>query len=289
MAILRKCLNRSTRSGIASRDYKHIRLALTGKVAIILLFILSGSSAAQPRATIRPDSRAVPLNRQLRVTLELTWTGDADAYDVPQPDVSALAGFEIAERGLSAERKNETSVLRYEFILQPLKHGEYDLGRIRVKYFEKGGDTPTIIPLPRTPIEVLPRELLPPRARIAVVIGAVAVLGVAITIIVRGRRGKSGAVSASDTRRDELSTQLKGARSLRIEGEFGEYMQALSRLARSKQLAPHVAGLDDLLGLTEKVRFGGLIPSPEQLDWAEKTVKKAIRAAFPVEDESEQD
>ncbi len=145
MAILRKRLNRSTRSGIASRDYKHIRLALTGKAAIILLFILSGSSAAQPRATIRPDSRAVPLNRQLRVTLELTWTGDADAYDVPQSDVSALAEFEIAERGLSAERKNETNVLR----------------------------------------------------------------------------------------------------------------------------------------------FGGLVPSPEQLDWAEKTVKKAIRAAFPVEDESE--
>lgn len=139
MGILQKSLNRSTRSGIASRDYKHIRLALTGKVAIILLFILSGSSAAQPRATIRPDSRAVPLNRQLRVTLELTWTGDADAYDVPQSDVSALAEFEIAER------KNETNVLR----------------------------------------------------------------------------------------------------------------------------------------------FGGLVPSPEQLDWAEKTVKKAIRAAFPVEDESE--
>lgn len=139
MGILQKSLNRSTRSGIASRDYKHIRLALTGKVAIILLFILSGSSATQPRATIRPDSRAVPLNRQLRVTLELTWTGDADAYDVPQSDVSALAEFEIAER------KNETNVLR----------------------------------------------------------------------------------------------------------------------------------------------FGGLVPSPEQLDWAEKTVKKAIRAAFPVEDESE--
>ena len=287
MTILRKCLNRSARSGTTSRDYKHIRPALTGKIAIILLFILSGSSAAQPRATIRPDPRAVPLNRQLHVTLELTWTGDADAYDVPQPDASALAEFDIVGQSLSAERKNETNVLRYEFMLQPLKQGEYDLGRIRVKYFERDGETPITIPLPRTPIEVLPRELLPRRARVAVIIGAVAILGIAATKIVRGRRGKSSAVSASDPRRDELSTQLKGARSLRIEGEFGAYMGALSGLARSKQLAPHVAGLDDLLGLTEKVRFGGLVPSPDQLDWAEKIVKKAIRAAFPVEDESE--
>ena len=31
------------------------------------------------------------------VTLEIVWSGEADVYDIPRPDTSALAEFEILE------------------------------------------------------------------------------------------------------------------------------------------------------------------------------------------------
>ncbi len=272
------------------RDRGRFGIALTGKVAIILLFILSGSSAAQPQAVIDPSPRAVPLNRQLRLTLEITWTGEADAYDVPPPDLSALTEFEVVGRGLSAERKDGAYVLTHEFILQPLKPGEYDVGRIRVEYFEKDSDVARLIPLPRTPIKALPPELLPLRARVAVGVGALAIvaIGAALALSRKKKSSRHGS-SAAALARDELSARLGRAASLRIEGEFGAYMEELCEMAGSDGLRPHVGKLDELSKLSEEVRFGGVIPSPDQLVWAEKKVRNAIRAAFPIEEESESD
>jgi len=118
-----------------------------GRTAIILLIIsLSGVSAAQPQATIRSSPPKVPLNRNLNVTLEIVWSGEADVYDIPRPDTSALAEFEILSHGLATEKRGAENVLRHEFVMQPLKEGEYDMGRIRVQYYEKDRDVPMPIP-----------------------------------------------------------------------------------------------------------------------------------------------
>jgi hypothetical protein len=258
---------------------------MTGKLAIILLLILSGSSAAQPQAAIDASPRAVPINRQLRLTLELTWTGEADAYDVPPPDLSALTEFEVVERSLSTEHGNGANALTHVFILQPLKQGEFDVGRIQALYFEKDKDVPRRIPLPRTEVKVLPPELLPLRAKVGVGALVVVAIGAALAFSRKKKRGRLGS-SPTALARDELSAKLGKAASLRVEGEFGAYMEELCEMAESEELRPHVGKLAEL---SEEIRFGGLVPSPDQLSWAEKKVRHAIRMAFPIEDESESD
>ena len=270
------------------RDRRHIGPALTWKLALILLLILSGSSAAQPQAVIDLSPQAVPLNRQLRLTLEITWTGEADAYDIAQPDVSALTEFEVVERSLFAERRDDTNVLRHAFVLQPLAPGEYDAGRIRVEYSEKDKDVARLIPLPWTPIKALPPEHLPLGGKVAVAVGALAVvaLGAALALSRRKARGQAGNSAASQEReKEKFLARLGKAASLRIEGEFGAYMEDLCEMAESDRLRPFVVKLDELGEFSEKVRFGGLIPSPDQLSWAERKVGHAIRIAFPTEEE----
>ncbi len=272
------------------RGCGHIGPALTWKLALILLLILSGSSAAQPQAVISLSPQAVPLNRQLRLTLEITWTGEADAYDVAQPDVSALTEFEVVERSLFAERKDDTNVLTHAFVLQPLMQGEFDAGRIQVEYSEKGSDAPRLIPLPWTPIKALPPEhLFSLGTKVAAsVVGALAVVAIGAALAFSRRKTRGRAATAQE-REEEFANRLGKAASLRIEGEFGAYMEELCEMAESDRLRPFIVKRDELSEFSEKVRFGGLIPSPDQLSWAERKVNHAIRIAFPAGEESESD
>jgi hypothetical protein len=224
--------------------------------------------------------------------LEVEWTGDVDAYDIPQPDVSMLSEFRVVGRSLSAERKDGTNVLRHDILLQPLKEGEYDVGRIRVEYFEKDKDVPRQIPLPQTMVTVAPPRLLPSGATTAAAIGAFVVALAGVAIILARKKGARlrkplNAGSVRRRRRDELLSGFNEAISLRIEGRNDAYMDRLCTLAGEKELEPHIGTLDQLHELAENVKFGGLILTPDQQIWAEKKVKNAIREAFPIDDTEE--
>lgn len=250
---------------------------------------LACRAAAQPQVTLKPRTRAIPLNRTLIVTLELVWAGEADVYDVPQPDLSGLPEFEAVDRQLSAMRRGGENLLRYEFMMKPLKEGEYDLGRMRVEYFEKGRDVPTAIYLPRTPVKVVSPEVLGPRAKTAVVIGMlVAASAAAIALVVRSRRmSREKTLSEFETAmhtRAGLLAKLDDARLFLIEGETGTYLEKLLELADSDALRPHAERTDELRELAEDVKFGGHTASPDQLTWAEKLVRNAIRKTFPDDD-----
>ncbi len=265
------------------------KIALT----VVILFLACRASA-QPQATLKPRTKALPLNRTLTVTLELVWAGEADVYDVPQPDLSGLPEFETVDRQLSAMRRGDENLLRYEFVMKPLKEGEFDLSRMRVEYFEKGRDVPTAIYLPRTPVKVVSPEALGPRAKTAVGIGMVAAAcAFVIALVTRSRRmSREKRLSELETAvqtRACLLARLDDARPLLIEGKIGTYLEKLLNLVDSDALRPHAEKTDELRELAEDVKFGGHIASPDQLNWAEKLVRNAIRKAFPDEDEREEE
>ncbi len=242
---------------------------------------------------LRPSPKTVPLNRLLRVTLEIVWAGEADVYDIPQPNLSGLPEFAILERSLSATRKGDENLMKYEFVMKPLKEGEYDLDRMVVKYYEKGVDIPTDVVLPQTIVRVLPEEIVPRKAKIALSVGAlVTAAALAGFLAVRAKKSaqkrKADASEAGGRKRESLLAELSGAAPLRVEGEMGAYMEKLLVLADSDELRPYIDRIEDLRDLTENVKFAGLAPSPDQLRWAEKLVKKAIKMAFP-EEEAEED
>ncbi len=287
VAVRRKSDSRVIKSEISNRGFEHFGSAQAGKAAIILLlFLFSGPAVAQPQATITPCPESVPLNRHIHVTLELSWTGEADVYDIPQPDVSALEEFQIVERSLSTERRGDENILRHEFTLQPLEEGEYYIGRMNVQYFEKDKDVPVSLPLPQALVEVTPREILPRGIRNGIIVGLLCA-GTAIGIGMAAQRRKKlqqeevASALAADKKRDEFSAKLADAVSLRIEGDLGAYLENLCALADSAELKPHVGRVEDLRELAENVKFGGLAPSPDQLSWAEKLVKNAIKETFP--------
>ncbi|GAB4346260.1 MAG: hypothetical protein Kow0099_27320 [Candidatus Abyssubacteria bacterium] len=258
---------------------------------IIFLFLFASRTDAQPQATLKPHERTLPLNRELRLTLELVWKGDADLYDIPQPDLSGLDNFEVLSRNISAERRANENRLKHQFVLKPLKEGEYDLGRLRARYYEKGEDAPTAISLPRTPVVVTGPELLSRSAKMALGIGAVVVMtAVTGALVLRSRRVANETRRHADTgeaTRADLLAKAEHARVLLLEGDPGGYLEKLSEIASLEPVRAFSDKFDELRELTENVKFGGHTPSPDELMWAEKSVKKAIRNAFPSKDDRE--
>jgi len=265
------------------------------KQAILLSFIilLAGQAAAQPQATISRHPQSVPLNRLLNITLEVVWAGEADVYDIPQPDLSRLTEFEIIDQRLSAMREGDANKLGYDFVVKPLKQGEYDLAAMKIEYFEKGKDVPITIPLPQTVVRVGPRELLSRRAKMGIGLGAALVaVAIAVSVIIRNKKKseeiKLGKATTNSHTRTGLLTELNATRALRIEGATGEYLEKLSELAALDALQRHIEKISELRQLAEDVKFGGHIASPDQLNWAENLVKRAIHNAFPTEEEDDE-
>lgn len=256
----------------------------------LLVLLLAGQALAQPQATLEARPAEIPLNRLLAVTLELAWTGDADSFDIPPPDISELNGFEAIENTLSASRTNGHNVVRYEMKLKPLKQGDYDLGRIKVEYYEKGRDVRTVIPLPETRVRVTREEILGRRGKLALGTG-MAAAAIAILCFLKAhstrasRRKERNQLKYANGEHSKLLAELGAARRLLLEGRTGEYLENLCGMADSDFLRPY-ARTERLRELAERVRFGGETPSPDHLRWAENQVRSAIREAFPEETES---
>jgi hypothetical protein len=261
-------------------------------VLIFFVIFLSGHAIAQPQATLKNLPQSVPLNRLMNITLELTWSGEADLYDIPQPDFSELMEFDVVERSLHATRQGGENGLRYDFVLKPLKRGKYDISRLRVECFEKGQDIPIAISLPQTVVEVGAPELIPRRIKITAGLGTIVAAGaIAFLLVFRKRKRtlemiKCEARTGEQTRMDLLA-ELNAARALRIEGEMGSFLGRLMELAESDTLREHAEKSDELHMLAESVKFGGHTLSPDELNWAENIIKNAIRSAFPAGNEEE--
>jgi hypothetical protein len=266
------------------------------KQAIISFFILllADHAIAQPQATLTCRPQQVPLNRSLEMTLELVWSGEADVYDIPQPDLSPLKEFEIVERSLAAKRENNKNKLRYGFVLKPLKRGEHDVSEMRVEYFEKGRDIAVAIPLPQTIVTVGKPELLSRRARIGIGAGlGTAAVIMAVLIAVRSKK-KSRETQQQQTTsaarlRTDLLAELKAARGYRIEGDTSKYLEKLCTLGESEALRGSFRRRGELYQMLEDVKFGGRVLSPDELNWVEGLMKDAIKKAFPADsDETEE-
>ena len=169
--------------------------------------------------------------------------------------------------------------------------GEYDLGRMSVQYFEKDKDVPVSLPLSQALVEVTPREIIPRGVKSGIIIGLLAAAaGLAIALAMQRKKKlqqeEIGSALAVDRVRDEFSAKLGAAVTLRIEGDLGEYLANLCELADSAELRPHIGNVEELRELAENVKFGGLAPSPDQLSWAEKLIKKAIKETVPLDDKA---
>ncbi len=267
---------------------------LAKEIAIIIPFILlfAGQSAAEPQAKLEAHSPTVPRNGRLRVALELVWAGEADLYDIPRPDLSDIPDFDVLEIEIFTERRGDENRLRYSLALEPMKEGEYDLGQMKVEYFEKGQDVATAIELPQTIIKVTGPALIGRKGKLAVAVGAVliacaAAAGSILRSRERTRKTSRDDLAAKRHTREGLLAELDAARRFRIEGETGTYLDTLCMLAASESLKPHTRNTEELNELKENVKFGDLTPSPDQLDGAEKSIRNAIREAFPNGDEAE--
>ena len=217
------------------------------KLAILFVFIilLADYAIAQPQATLKCHPCSVPLNRNLEVTLELVWAGEVDVYDIPQPDLSGLASFEIVERSLSAARKNGHNQLRFDFIMKPSKEGEYDLAGMKANYFEKGKDIPVAVVLPQTVVKVVKPELLSRRVKMGIGLGLGVAAGIMAVLAVVRQKKKFREILLNETKtagraREELLTQLRSIRTFRIEGDIGKYLERLCGLAGSDALRGYV-------------------------------------------------
>jgi hypothetical protein len=267
----------------------HIAAAALKSGAIVFLFslALAREGFPQPQARIILHPQKVHLNRLAHVTLELLWTGEADLYDIPGPDLSALADFEVTEQSISAVRRGNENFLTYEFTLKPKKEGKYDLGRIKLNYFEKGKDVPVAVALPGASVTVLPPELLSFGAKAGIGAGAAIAFGAMIGFfLLQGRKKirtqeKRQSEEALQTR-SGMQEEFERAKRLLIEGETGRYLDDLRRLMESDALRPHAQKLDDLRALADSLKYGGGAISPDQIEWAEKLVKEAMEKAFPL-------
>lgn len=263
---------------------------MAGVFVFLYIFLAAADITAQPEARLALDPQEVHLNRLLHLNLELAWEGEADVYDIPRPDLSAIPDFKIVGQSISATRKGDKNMLNYHLVLKPLKEGTYDLNRMKVTYYEKGKDIPTAIDLPSAIIQVRPPQALGYTAEAGIAAGlSLALCTAAGYIVIRSKkkaqRGRAAEIAANDRTRARIVAEIEGTRRLLLEGETGRYLEALCGILESEALRAHAEKLDELRELANSVKYSGQAASPDQLKWAEKLVKETVEKAFPHPDD----
>ena len=181
--------------------------------------------------------------------------------------------MELQGTSASSDSRGGRQVILYTIALRAGKPGEYALDPVELRYLPYGSQQPLVARVQGPTLVVEERRVmgLPPWAAGA---AAAALLVVLAGLAVLARRRSSPRPEPPPEPAAELQEALDRARERRLSGDPAGFVSMLLPAMRAH--APSSATLAVLESWEEKVRYGGFVPTPMDLDQVERGARQAI-------------
>jgi len=216
------------------------------------------------------------------VTLEVTWQGPADRFDIAPPRPVEKEGIRYSLNASESGQEGEQSFVRFTWLVSVDATGAYAFPEL-LPVVAHRPDAPAPVPVeierPLT-IEVAAPLSLPQRLGLAA--GGLGLTGAAVGGAMLLRRRRSALTRARQTQHArakhaaELRERFQTARKHRVEGNLGAYMDALRTIAGACESG--TPALEELATLHERIAYAHYEASGPELDRAESLVRRQLDA-----------
>lgn len=258
------------------------RICSTSLLAALFLWSAPARGAPQVEASLANDT--VSPGNPFRLTVIVSWQGDADEYIIAPPEPELPEGIEQVTSSFASSARQQVQRMRYTFVLRAVKSGSYSIQPLTIQYWARGQTQESTLTCPaitfraeRYAFVKKNRGTLTGAAAACIIAGLCAGF-----FLVRRRKaaGKKEPTAHADSG-PAISRLLHTCRTCRLKGDYAAFYEAAVALA--DLLAPQDGpDREKLAAMLEKVRFGGLRPpadEPERLlRQLEKSSEKRLAA-----------
>jgi len=197
---------------------------------------------AEVKADVRLDLREVPLNRTVKLTIDISWEGDLDRFEIEKIEAPILKNLEVVGNS-SANRVGQQdgkarAVKYYEFVLQPQDLGMAYVDGSVIKYRDTVAGKSQRLVTNRLQLKVID-PILERDTKKILIFGALGLLCLGVVtlsiVLAKKRREKEAArLRAQEDSRPLEETYLADLKTeVDLNGaDLGESFSRLSRLLR---------------------------------------------------------
>ncbi len=240
---------------------------------------------AAPAVSLSLDRDIILANKTFSLELIASWEGDSDRYLIAPPQISFPEGIEEKSSSFSTTSKEGHYSLYYKYQLLAQKEGEYVLKPIEISYWEKGNNKEEKVKTEALHFKVtsfstayLTRFWLP-GTLIAIFLGLFSAL---VVLYKKKKRLSDGQKSDATITRELIAGELEQCNAYKIKGDWGNYLKKILSICNKLPTQDKTGTImEDLDTLVEKVTYGGLRPTTEEINLIQRQIEKAFKSAFP--------
>ena len=255
------------------------------------LFLFPSHLRGAPSLSLSLDDQHITAKKTFSATLTVSWKGDADQYLLEPPQV--ILPEEMNEIGTASRSitREDHYLLEYRFDLRAEKEGDYVIRPVEISYWEKGNNTVQMAKTEALPINVTAFTLTTYGRYGLIGLLATIFLSLFITLIVLSKKKKrQGSDHGTDTPslKETITRELRECHSYKITGDWENYLKKAIAI-RDKLPTEDKGGkaMETLDSLAERVHYGGLHPTTEEINQIQRQLEHALKNAFPKEKDKE--
>ena len=261
------------------------KILFISSATLIVLSFLPCQLRGSPTVSLSLDKDIFALDRPFLCTLTVSWEGDADLYLCAPPHLTLPEGIEEESSSFSSISKGTHFALHYNYNLNAKKKGDYVLKPIEISYWEKGTNKEEKIKTGELHFQVTSFGFQSPGRYWLWVTLALISLGLFVIVLVLNKNKKrAGNDQKSKTAitSEMMMSELEQCNTYKIKGEWGNYLQKVISIRDKLPLQDEGGNsIDHLDSLAEKVTYGGLRPTTEEINLIQRQLEKALKRAFP--------
>jgi len=262
-----------------------LKILYTSSVVLTFLFSSPYQLRGAPTVSLYLDRDPILVNKIFSFELTLSWEGDAEQYLVAPHHIIFPEGIEERDSSFSSVSKGEHYLLSYKYNLYAQKEGEYIFKPIEISYWEKGNNKEEKIKTEALHFEVTSFSIAKLGRYWLLGVLIIILLGLFITLIVlykKKKRLSDDQRSDITATREIMANELEQCNAYKIKGDWESYFKKVISI-RNKLPTQDEGGkiMEHLDTLAERVTYGGLLPTPEEINLIQRQLEKAFKSTFP--------
>jgi peroxiredoxin len=237
-----------------------------------------------PTAEVSLSNPEPRVGKPFHLDIHLLWAGNFEEYLPHPPEVLLPEGVVRESVTASTSSREGRNLVTYRVTLKALKAGSYALDPVELHYTPRFESTPVSSRVPGPTVEVRARTVagLAPRTFMLTATG-VALLGlIGLGAARQWRAGRMPAEGGATSTYERLRASFEQARALRLRGESAGFVLQLAEIEAELGQEEDCEQLDaDWQARVEAARYGGEVPSAEEMDRLQRRVERRLESLLP--------
>lgn len=270
-----------------------LKILYSYSITLTFLASLPCQLRAAPTVSLSLDKDTILVNKIFSLELAISWENDVDQYLIAPPHITLPQGVEEKGSSFSSASKGARYLLCYKYDLCAQREGEYVIKPFEISYWEKGNNKEEKIKTDALHFKITSFSIFNLDRYWLVGALTITFLGLFSSLIVlykKKKRRSDDQESDNTVMREIIVRELDQCNAYKLQGDWKNYIEKVIAIRNKLPTQDENKKVREYLDtLAERVAYGGLRPTTEEINLIQRQLERSFKSAFPSDKDEDLD